>query len=638
MSSGLAGAVSNQRMKGQTGNQVSNGPKEHQQQQQTEHAAGEDTGFDSWRGGNSAQHHSSYPIGTGDPYSPYYAGSTFPYQTFGAGDGTWSNGTDPVAFLSGYGGQISHDAYGMDGMFSASAAGGGFSAFGQPPFNYFHGNGDFSAWGTPRRTKYEDYYQPPRGNESYGNPAASGAGEIKTIEQGVQGLSIGGGGGGGGGGGELPRQDQQHPQQSTAQQIKPEPKEPRKITWASVASQPAKPVPPLSSTQGMKKKAGMPPPPIVPGKHNMDIGTWGEGKSSAPPPPTAPPPPQVQPPIPPPPPVQRQQRPQQQPPQPCWNRQPSVGATTPTAVQSVPQSQTQIHMPPQSQQHQPPQHHQPQHQHQQSQQQQHQQHQQQSQQQQQQQQQQQLTPSNQSHPVLDELKVKNDYNPVEFDQTAPGARFFVIKSYSEDDIHRSIKYEIWCSTEHGNKRLDQAYREASREGAPLYLFFSVNGSGHFCGMAQMVSPVDYQCNSSVWSQDKWKGQFRVRWIYVKDVPNVQLRHIKLENNENKPVTNSRDAQEVPHAKGVTVLRILHTYRHSTSIFDDFGHYERRQAEEDQRKAPSSVIQHHHSSSNHRNRGHAVDMSRDHHQHGHQPHMHQRKERGSRGGRGGPPRQ
>lgn len=590
---------------------MSNGPKEHQPQQQTEHAAGEDTGFDSWRGGNNAQHHSSYPIGTGDPYSPYYAGTSFPYQTFGAGDGTWSNGTDPVAFLSGYGGQISHDAYSMDGMFSAS--GGGFSAFGQPPFNYFHGNGDFSAWGTPRRTKYEDYYQPPRGNESYANPAASGTGEIKTIEQGVQGLSIGGSGGG-----ELPRQDQQHPQQATAQQIKPEPKEPRKITWASVASQPAKPVPPLSSSQGMKKKAGMPPPPIVPGKHNMDIGTWGEGKSSAPPPPTAPPPPQVQPPIPPPippPPVQRQQR-SQQPPQPCWNRQPSVTATPP-----IPQSQsqtqihvqTQIHMPPQSQQHQ--QSHQQHHQQQQ--------HQQVQQHQQQQQQQQQLAQSNPSHPVLDELKVKNDYNPVEFDQTAPGARFFVIKSYSEDDIHRSIKYEIWCSTEHGNKRLDQAYREASREGAPLYLFFSVNGSGHFCGMAQMVSPVDYQCNSSVWSQDKWKGQFRVRWIYVKDVPNVQLRHIKLENNENKPVTNSRDAQEVPHAKGITVLRILHTYRHSTSIFDDFGHYERRQAEEDQRKTPSNAI-HHHSSSNHRNRGHTSDMSRDHHQHGHQSHLHQRK--------------
>lgn len=113
-----------------------------------------------------------------------------------------------------------------------------------------------------------------------------------------------------------------------------------------------------------------------------------------------------------------------------------------------------------------------------------------------------------THPVLDELKGKNNYNPPDFDLTAPNARFFVIKSYSEDDIHRSIKYEIWCSTEHGNKRLDQAYREREGNGA-IYLFFSVNGSGHFCGMAQMVSPVDYNANSSVWSQDKWKGQFKV---------------------------------------------------------------------------------------------------------------------------------
>lgn len=113
-----------------------------------------------------------------------------------------------------------------------------------------------------------------------------------------------------------------------------------------------------------------------------------------------------------------------------------------------------------------------------------------------------------NHPVLDELKGKNNYNPTDFDLTAPNARFFVIKSYSEDDIHRSIKYEIWCSTEHGNKRLDQAYREREGNGA-IFLFFSVNGSGHFCGMAQMVSHVDYNANSSVWSQDKWKGQFKV---------------------------------------------------------------------------------------------------------------------------------
>jgi len=169
------------------------------------------------------------------------------------------------------------------------------------------------------------------------------------------------------------------------------------------------------------------------------------------------------------------------------------------------------------------------------------------------------------------------YNPKDFDMNPKGARFFVIKSFSEDDIHRSIKYRIWCSTEYGNKRLDAAFREREGKG-PVYLYFSVNGSGHFCGVAQMTSPIDYGKSAGVWQQDKWKGQFEVRWIYVKDVPNSQLRHIKLENNEGKPVTNSRDTQEVPPEKGKQVLRVIHQYRHTTSIFDDFQHYEKQQEE------------------------------------------------------------
>lgn len=52
-----------------------------------------------------------------------------------------------------------------------------------------------------------------------------------------------------------------------------------------------------------------------------------------------------------------------------------------------------------------------------------------------------------SHPILDELREKNNYNPTEYDLSAKGGRFFVIKSYSEDDIHRfapSIVQVINC--------------------------------------------------------------------------------------------------------------------------------------------------------------------------------------------------
>jgi hypothetical protein len=63
-------------------------------------------------------------------------------------------------------------------------------------------------------------------------------------------------------------------------------------------------------------------------------------------------------------------------------------------------------------------------------------------------------------------------------------------------------------------------------------------------VAEMIGPVDFDRSVDYWQQDKWSGQFPVKWHIIKDVPNNLLRHIILENNDNKPVTNSRDTQEV----------------------------------------------------------------------------------------------
>ncbi|KAK4699301.1 YTH domain-containing family protein, partial [Phenoliferia sp. Uapishka_3] len=164
------------------------------------------------------------------------------------------------------------------------------------------------------------------------------------------------------------------------------------------------------------------------------------------------------------------------------------------------------------------------------------------------------------------------YNPQNFDLRPQSARFFVIKSYTEEDVHKSLKYEIWASTDLGNKRLDRAFRESADKG-PIYLFFSVNGSGHFAGMAQMLTPVDYAMSSNVWASDKWKGVLKVKWIYIKDVPLASLRHIRLSNTpENKPVTSSRDTQEVPYDAGIAVLGILASYNSRTSLLQDFAYY------------------------------------------------------------------
>jgi len=176
--------------------------------------------------------------------------------------------------------------------------------------------------------------------------------------------------------------------------------------------------------------------------------------------------------------------------------------------------------------------------------------------------------------VPDRAQFNRDDFPVQYD----AAKFFVIKSYSEDDIHKSVKYNVWASTTNGNKKLDAAYQEAQSKGSacPIFLFFSVNTSGQFVGVAEMTGAVDFEKTLGYWQQDKWNGSFSVKWHIVKDVPNNILKHIILENNENKPVTNSRDTQEIHLEQGLQMLKIFKEHVSKTSILDDFSFYESRQ--------------------------------------------------------------
>uniref|UniRef100_A0A3B3RQJ3 YTH domain-containing family protein n=1 Tax=Paramormyrops kingsleyae TaxID=1676925 RepID=A0A3B3RQJ3_9TELE len=518
-----------------------------------------DNDFEPYLTGQSNQSN-SYQSMT-DPYLPsYYAPSIgFPYPL---SEAPWSTGGDPpLPYLAPYAPLSNGDHHFVHDTVFGQPGGLGSNIY-QHRFNFFPENAAFSAWGsgssqgqqTQGSTYGGSYSYPPSslggtlvdGQGGFHGDTLSKAPGVSSIEQGMVGLKLGGGGDGAGstlkvvgsaiggvaGNGNI----------ATAAVGVPPPKP---ASWAAIASKPARPQLKAKAKQG----AGLPPPPI---KHNMDIGTWDDGKGPVPkgPPPAALPAATLtQPPLP-------------QLPQPLPQLQPyqnHVQALSPQARWVAPRSrnagygQSEGGLPvgggpaglgvglpgPGGDV---------------------------------------ACPAAESHPVLEKLRAAHSYNPKDFDWNVKVGRVFIIKSYSEDDIHRSIKYSIWCSTEHGNKRLDAAYRSLGAKG-PLYLLFSVNGSGHFCGVAEMRSPVDYGTSAGVWAQDKWKGKFDVSWVFVKDVPNSQLRHIRLENNENKPVTNSRDTQEVPLEKAKQVLKIIATYKHTTSIFDDFSHYEKRQEEE-----------------------------------------------------------
>uniref|UniRef100_A0ACD6AJ89 Uncharacterized protein n=1 Tax=Avena sativa TaxID=4498 RepID=A0ACD6AJ89_AVESA len=177
----------------------------------------------------------------------------------------------------------------------------------------------------------------------------------------------------------------------------------------------------------------------------------------------------------------------------------------------------------------------------------------------------------------------DQYNDNDLRVDYPYAKFFVIKSIGEADVHKSIKYGVWSSSSSGNSKLDCAYRDADKIArrnntkCPVFLFFSVNGSGHFCGIAEMVGPVDFHKDMDFWCQDKWTGCFPVRWHIIKDVPNYTLQHILLQNNENKPVTHSRDTQEIPYIPGISMLKILKDIKVKECLFDDFMRYEEDEA-------------------------------------------------------------
>lgn len=77
----------------------------------------------------------------------------------------------------------------------------------------------------------------------------------------------------------------------------------------------------------------------------------------------------------------------------------------------------------------------------------------------------------------------DQFNRPDFVVDYEQAKFFVIKSFSEDNVHKSIKYSVWSSTPLGNRKLDAAYREAKElnSSCPVFLLFSVCFLSHcFC--------------------------------------------------------------------------------------------------------------------------------------------------------------
>lgn len=142
--------------------------------------------------------------------------------------------------------------------------------------------------------------------------------------------------------------------------------------------------------------------------------------------------------------------------------------------------------------------------------------------------------------VLESLKYVNDKYPLfvklnEMNRNVSknvmlqqNPRFFVIKSFTEEDIHKSIKYSCWSSTKEGNKKLDRSYIDGISQKSSIFLFFSMNTSGRFTGVAKINGRLEEEYLFEYWAVDEvWKGLFPVEWIIIKDIPNRALMDVKL---------------------------------------------------------------------------------------------------------------
>ncbi|XP_019424694.1 PREDICTED: methylated RNA-binding protein 1-like isoform X1 [Lupinus angustifolius] len=193
-----------------------------------------------------------------------------------------------------------------------------------------------------------------------------------------------------------------------------------------------------------------------------------------------------------------------------------------------------------------------------------------------------------SSAVKDDIEIpfllRDQYNLPDFQTEYTTAKFYVIKSFNEDDVHKSIKYGVWTSTPIGNKKLNASFHDAEAASTqtdikcPIFLFFSVNGSGQFLGVAEMFGPVDFAKDMHFWKLDQYNGFFPIKWHIIRDVPNHLLRHIILDRNENRDVTFTRDTQEIPLKQGVEMLKIFKGYSGKKSLMDDFNFYEKREKE------------------------------------------------------------
>ncbi|CAK5270600.1 unnamed protein product [Mycena citricolor] len=168
-------------------------------------------------------------------------------------------------------------------------------------------------------------------------------------------------------------------------------------------------------------------------------------------------------------------------------------------------------------------------------------------------------------------------------------RFFMLKSYKQDDLDSSVDTGLWNAQRHNAEVLDRAFRTSE----DVFLFFSVNKSGEFYGYARMTGPITPRGvpgqrhesfphtalgAQSPSSQDlpppetflppalldeieaEPEFDFPLHWMCVDRMRFSRTKHIHNPWNQDREVKISRDGMEIEPEAGQAVLDIWKAQR------------------------------------------------------------------------------
>ena len=179
----------------------------------------------------------------------------------------------------------------------------------------------------------------------------------------------------------------------------------------------------------------------------------------------------------------------------------------------------------------------------------------------------------------DQLK---DYNSPQRAQQAPDTRYFHIRSWNYDNVVTAQNTNVWLTQKSNEALLVEAFTKSRR----VILFFSVNHSRAFQGIAKMVSlpgqlgeshqpvlqilisfPGAAHLPTPSWQSAlnfPTTEPFAIVWLLKADISHHIVRHLKNPFNRGLPAHVGTDGMEIESHVGEQMFNILHDFARENS--------------------------------------------------------------------------